>query len=271
MRETATASIDLVQEKATEVATTTPEAETPTPTQEPKETRAPPAGDCFVDVPEYPGAKRDEEKEAELESWIQRFGMGELTIEGEGEGRICITADPIEEVVEFYEMELFKRGWTIGLSWGGVILSWKDVFDAFFIVGRIEEENLILVKCYAMPVFRPTRFLVAAAPDVSKDGVEVTGFSIGGTAPTRVGDTLRMSFTLRNTTDSEMNFSPHGIFVGCRDPDDENCDFGHKELTLKPGESFTLKNATIEVDKPACGTSGLAITWAIGDLISGRS
>lgn len=35
MRETATASIDVVQEKATEVATTTPEAETPTPTLEP--------------------------------------------------------------------------------------------------------------------------------------------------------------------------------------------------------------------------------------------
>jgi len=250
MRETATASVDLAQEKATEVATTTPEAETPTPTLESKETMVPLARDCFADVPEYPGAKRDEEKEAELESWIQRFGIGELTIEGEGEGRIYITADSLEEVIEFYGKELPERGWTIDLAWGGVILSWKDVFVTYLIIDRIEEENLIFVECYVMPMPVTRRFLAAAAPDVSKDGVELTDFFIGGPGPTQVGDTLRVSFTLRNTTDSEMNFSPYGVFVGCRDPDDENCDFGYKELTLKPEESFTLKNATIEVDKP---------------------
>lgn len=243
MGETATASIDLAQEKATEVPTTAAETETPTPTLEPKETVVPPAGDCFADVPEYPGAKRDEEMEAELGSWIPLPLLGS--------SRIYSTADPLEEIIEFYEKEMPKRGWTLRLTpeEEGTIAWEQGDFIAYFLIDKFEEESLILAMCYN-PASLSSRFLAVAGPDVSEDGVEVTDFSIGGPEPTRVGDTLRMSFTLRNTTDSEMNFSPNGVFVGCRDPDDENCDFAHKELTLKPGESFTLKNATIEVDKP---------------------
>lgn len=89
---------------------------------------------------------------------------------------------------------------------------------------------------------------VYAGPDVSRDGVEVTRFSVEGPERVRVGGRLTVHFTLRNTTSNEMVFKPYGILVGCRDPQGTNRDFGHREVSLKPGASYDFV-ASIQVDK----------------------
>lgn len=89
---------------------------------------------------------------------------------------------------------------------------------------------------------------VYAGPDVSRDGVEVTGFSVEGPERVRVGGRLTVHFTLRNTTSKELVFKPYGILVGCRDPQGTNRDFGHREVSLKPGASYDFV-ASIQVDK----------------------
>jgi len=88
-----------------------------------------------------------------------------------------------------------------------------------------------------------------AGPVLSPDGVELTDFSVEGPEPVKVGDTLVVRFTYRNTTGVTMHFSSYGVLVACRDPDDKNRDFGHREVRLAPGESFTME-AQIKVDKP---------------------
>jgi len=253
IKETATAIVGGIEEVATELATIAPEEKTPT--VGPEETGVPSVAGCFADLPEYPGAKRDKEKEAELESWIGRLGPEVPLVEGEG--RIYITADPLKEVIRFYEKEMPERGWERKLALtsdeGGIMLWERGGFAASFIIGKIEEENLIVITCNLIEAMGPPtgatpRFY--AGPDISEDGVELTNFSVEGPEAPRVGDALVVRFKVRNTTGAEMKFSPFGILVGCRDPDDENRDFGHTEETiLKPDEVFEFE-AKIEVDKP---------------------
>jgi hypothetical protein len=89
---------------------------------------------------------------------------------------------------------------------------------------------------------------VYAGPDISRDGVELARFSVEGPEPAKVGNTLTLRFALRNTTAKEMVFKPYGILVGCRDPQGANRDFGHREVSLKPGASYDFI-ASIQVDK----------------------
>lgn len=253
--ETATAIIGEIEEKATELATTTPAAKPPTPTLGPKESVVPSVAGCFADIPEYPGAKREKEKEAELESLVGRLGPGVPLVEGEG--RVYVTGDPLKEVIKFYEEEMPKRGWERKLALtsdeGGVMLWEKGGFAASLIIGRVEEENLIIITCSPVEGGGPTTGTTPrsyAGPDVSEDGVELTDFALEGPETPGVGNTLLVRFKVRNTTDAEMKFSPFGVLVGCRDPDGQNRDFGHtEETTLKPDEIFEFE-AKIEVDKP---------------------
>lgn len=110
--------------------------------------------------------------------------------------------------------------------------------------------SFLSLACVCLPTgFRlpSTRFYTG--PDLSEDGVELTDFSVEGPETPQVGDTLIVRFTLRNTTGSEMKLAPYGILVGCRDPEGENRDFGHREVTLKPEQAYDFEASTV-VDKP---------------------
>lgn len=259
LQETATAIIGTIQEKATEIAATpvaTPKPATPKPAETATPPVAPPFAACFAIIPEYPGAQRARDAEADLEKWGRQMGP---TMPPIGEAHVYVTADLPAKVVEFYSKTMPEKGWRqrmmLTTDKGGIMWWVWDRYNAGFLIGQPEEmkgNTVIVIGCSIAEVRTPTPVAVTpryyAGPDVSPDGVELTRFSLEGPESPRVGDTLTVQFTFRNTTRSEMRFSPYGILVGCRDPENKNRDFGHKEMSLKPGESYRFQ-ATIKVDK----------------------
>lgn len=260
LQETATAIIGTIQEKATEVAAT-PALATPTAAPKPGVTVTPPVASpfaaCFANTPEYPGAQRDRDAEANLEKLGQQLRQTMLPI---GEGHVYVTGDLPGRVVEFYVKRMPERGWkqkvALTSDKGGIMLWEWEWYNAGILIGQPEEmqgKTVIIISCSRKEEKTPTPIRVTPryypGPDISPDGVELTAFSLEGPESPRVGDTLAVQFAFRNTKTSEMKFSPYGILVGCRDPENKNRDFGHKEVTLKPGESYRFR-ATIKVDKP---------------------
>ena len=121
LKATATAVIGEVKETlTTEEASPAPPAVGKTPA--PK--KSPPAK-CFADIPQFPGAKRDKQKEAELDKWLRQMGAGGAIVPAEEEARIYTTGEPPSKVIEFYRKAMSKKGWkkTIELTTeeGGII------------------------------------------------------------------------------------------------------------------------------------------------------
>lgn len=88
------------------------------------------------------------------------------------------------------------------------------------------------------------------------DGLELSGFYVRTRMnPTRVGDTVKVSFKLKNVTRRNIRFdSRYGVFVGARvnsTTDANNRDFGHtfQGQILKPGKAVTVEVAR-EIDAP---------------------
>ncbi|MBU1895433.1 right-handed parallel beta-helix repeat-containing protein [Patescibacteria group bacterium] len=82
-----------------------------------------------------------------------------------------------------------------------------------------------------------------SGPDTSSTGVELTNFSVSGS--NKVGGTLNVQYTFRNTKLYSLDFSSAGIFVGSRNASGVNKDFGFVQKTLSPGESYTFSASTI--------------------------
>jgi hypothetical protein len=87
----------------------------------------------------------------------------------------------------------------------------------------------------------------AALGAVTPDGLELSGFYVRTRmTPTRVGDTVKVSFKLKNVTGRNIRFDPgYGVFVGARwnSTSDANIrDFGHtfQGQILKPGKAVTV-------------------------------
>jgi len=239
----------------------------PSPTPE-REKTAPPSGE-FTDIPIYRGAKPAAE-EAQLMVELKALG----TLRKNEVIRVFTVPDSLDKVVDFYKEQMPRHGWEVEISLtaagNGGVMQWKKAqWVAVIIIGEREGKRLLLIDRaergtpVTTPITTPLTIPITprrtptpatptgrvyAGPDVSADGVELTRFSVEGPEPARVGNTLTVRFTYRNTKSEEMVFKPYGFVVGCRDPEGRNRDFGHREVTLKPGASYDF-SASIQVDK----------------------
>jgi hypothetical protein len=84
-------------------------------------------------------------------------------------------------------------------------------------------------------------------PDTSPDGLELTNFYLRRPQSPKVGDTIIVSFSLKNVTNHNIQLdSRYGMFVGARwnsTTDANNRDFGylHKGETLSPNQQVSVK------------------------------
>lgn len=133
---------------ATAVVEATPPS-TETPTEAVGETpESPSQGACFADMPIYPGAERDQEREADVDDLIDQLGaLGQ----GSGETRVYATADSPADVVAFYRERMSEQGWEKTLdrvSGESGIVTWeKEGVSAQLFVGTDQGETLILLGC----------------------------------------------------------------------------------------------------------------------------
>lgn len=143
LKATATAMISEVEETFT--------AEEPSPAPPAKEKTPSPKKKCFADIPLFPGAKRDQQKEAELDKWLRQIGMGGALVPTEEEARIYITGESPAKVIAFYRKEMPKKGWKKSVEFsteeGGIIIWEKGPIEAGLLTGQSEGETLILIGC----------------------------------------------------------------------------------------------------------------------------
>ncbi|MCW1296501.1 MAG: hypothetical protein OH319_02365 [Candidatus Parvarchaeota archaeon] len=87
-------------------------------------------------------------------------------------------------------------------------------------------------------------------PDLSEDLLQLSNFSVIGPANPKVGDQLRVEFTLKNQGDESINFTDKGVFAAVRVRYYENKDFGfiftNKTLSMKDVINF---GGNITIDK----------------------
>jgi hypothetical protein len=84
-------------------------------------------------------------------------------------------------------------------------------------------------------------------PDTSSDGLELRNFSVKRPQVPKVGDTVTVTYSLKNVTNHSIQLDPrYGMFVGARwnsTTDANNRDFGylHKGETLSPNQQLSVK------------------------------
>jgi len=109
--------------------------------------------------------------------------------------------------------------------------------------------SILLVLCF----FSLAVMLAYAGESISPHGLQLSRFNVNRTQM-MVGDTVKVSFALTNTTDEPITISSQfGVFVGARwnsISDANNRDFGHKYKgkVLQPGARIAMK-ASKKLDK----------------------
>jgi hypothetical protein len=83
-------------------------------------------------------------------------------------------------------------------------------------------------------------------PDTS-NGIQMSNFKIYGPSDPDIGDSIIVTFTYY-ASGSEKDFTPYGVFVGCRDPSSNNEDFGHIQMKMSQYQTMVF-NAWIIVDQ----------------------
>ncbi len=96
-------------------------------------------------------------------------------------------------------------------------------------------------------------------PDTSEDLLQLTDFTVQGPSTLKVGDTITVSFKLKNFGQSDLKLGYRGIFAAARDPDDIDISFGFTYTTVKVGETLPV-NVSRTLDKAGTGLYGLLIT-----------
>jgi len=135
-------------------------------------------------------------------------------------------------------------GWWGPYKWHEILLGvdgWVAARDAF--IRRLGSR----FDCHQGPYYS------SVDPALEMTNFAVYGPVLSDTGFARPNDVITVRFTFRNTGATTMTFSSYGIFVGCRDPQGANRDFGHQAETLAPGASVT-REATITVDQAGTWT-----------------
>lgn len=104
-------------------------------------------------------------------------------------------------------------------------------------------------------------------PDTSSDGLELRNFSVKRPQVPKVGDTVTVTYSLKNVTNHSIQLAPrYGMFVGARwnsTTDANNRDFGYqyKGKKLNPNEEINI-NAQFKFT--AAGTYRFWPAYSIG-------
>lgn len=96
----------------------------------------------------------------------------------------------------------------------------------------------------------------------NQHGLEVTAFTVTG--PGRyVGADISVKMVVRNTARHAVRIGRYGIFIGARDPQDNNRDFGHayRNQILRPGQKVVV-TGKLRIDKPGTWTLWPAFHFA---------
>ena len=139
---TATSIAGQIEELVTAVSTQMP----PLPTFATPAEGTPAPEVSFEDIPTYPGARRDTEKEADIDELVGPLGAtGAL----QGEAQVYLTPDTPAEVARFYEEEMPRHGWESGLSLvedeGGIMVWHKEGLEASLVIGVSDGDTVIVV------------------------------------------------------------------------------------------------------------------------------
>ena len=107
---------------------------------------------CFVDVPTYPGAKRNRGEEGHRQEVVEALAGGESWLTEVTGFHVYETNASTDEVLEFYEDEMPKHGWentswVPRANWG--VGKWKkDWVRVQLLTGLRGGRTLILVGCH---------------------------------------------------------------------------------------------------------------------------
>ena len=92
-------------------------------------------------------------------------------------------------------------------------------------------------------------------PDTSEDLLQLTDFTVQGPSTLKVGDTITVSFKLKNFGQSDLKLGYRGVFAAARDLDDIDVSFGftYSYATVKVGETLSV-NVSRTLDKAGTWT-----------------
>ena len=186
------------------------------------------------DIPIYPGAVMV----APIQT-VLNLARGSGTYREERVGSFTV-GDPLDKVYDWYMTEMARNGWEVqqdAYKTPSVFVTWRK-FPRWQAQFRPVERDGVRTVLLLRSEMGDLSHLYAG-PDISPDGVELTDFSVWCPNPLYVGDTVKVRFTLRNTTRQVLTFKPTGVFVGAR-AGSQNRDFGHQEIAMRPGEWVTF-------------------------------
>lgn len=220
---------------------------------ESSETSSPVTDSCLNNIINYPGAREESQIQAGLENFVTQ--MESMTQATAGEVIAYTTEDDPFTVVEFYRQNQSQDGWKetlyLASQHGGIIVWEKESTSIQVFITYDEGKTVVLLGCG--PVLKTADTTPPPEDDslldISSDEIGLVRFEATPPEPWHSEDTITITFTLQNTSNTTITFDEYGVFVGCRrfsTTDDENCDFGHqyKNYTLNAGDMLTLQAET---------------------------
>ena len=134
----------------------------------------------------------------------------------------------------------------------------KSLKPSFLISGVIFAALLFLLTnpLKAIITFQLPIICTFVGPDKSADNIVLSDWLVMGPSNLKVGDTISVSFKLKNAGQSDLKLGSKGVFVAARNPDNSDVSFGftRTNTTFKIGETITV-SASTTLDK--------AGTWKI--------
>ncbi len=94
-------------------------------------------------------------------------------------------------------------------------------------------------------------------PDTSQDLLQLTDLIVQGTSTLKAGDSITVSFKLKNAGQGDLKLGYRGFFASARDPDNLDTSFGFSSgyTTIKAGQTLSI-NVSRALDK-----TGTWIVW----------
>jgi hypothetical protein len=103
----------------------------------------------------------------------------------------------------------------------------------------------------APPPRTPLEIFRYNGPDHSPEGLILMSFRISAPGiPLHVGDEIEVQFSLSHVAGLPVQLGPFGVLTGCRDPNDQNRDFGYMNQGMNmTGRSTVSFSGKIKLDK----------------------